>query len=80
MYYHQLHLTCSVLDPPGVPEVSGYVDGQILKAGDRLKLQCRAENGNPSPELVWLRNGRRIDSSYHRQPEVTRLPLRHAEQ
>nr|XP_046920413.1 nephrin-like isoform X2 [Dermatophagoides farinae] len=57
-------ISLSVLYPPGEPEITGYTEGQNLKVGDTLKLDCRARGGNPLAQLVWFRNDEQIDFSY----------------
>lgn len=57
-------VTVSVQYPPGQPEISGYVEGETLKVGDTLKLDCRARGGNPLAQLVWFRNDEQVDFSY----------------
>nr|XP_027194216.1 nephrin-like isoform X2 [Dermatophagoides pteronyssinus] len=57
-------ISLSVLYPPGEPEITGYTDGQNLKVGDTLKMDCRARGGNPLAQLVWFRNDEQVDFSY----------------
>lgn len=57
-------VSLSVLYPPGEPEITGYNDGESLKVGDTLKLDCRARGGNPLAQLVWFRNDEQVDFSY----------------
>lgn len=57
-------VSLSVQYPPGEPEISGYVEGETLKVGDTLKLDCRARGGNPLAQLVWFRNDEQVDFSY----------------
>lgn len=57
-------VSLSVLYPPGEPELSGYVEGETLKVGDTIKLDCRARGGNPLAQLVWFRNDEQVDFSY----------------
>ncbi|KAJ6218009.1 hypothetical protein RDWZM_009166, partial [Blomia tropicalis] len=57
-------VSLSVLYPPGEPEISGYVYGEILKVGDTIKLDCRSRGGNPLAQLVWFRNDEQVDFSY----------------
>ena len=57
-------VSLSVLYPPGEPEISGYSEGETLKVGDTIKLDCRARGGNPLAQLVWFRNDEQVDFSY----------------
>lgn len=57
-------VSLSVLYPPGEPEISGYQEGEPLKVGDTVKLDCRARGGNPLAQLVWFRNDEQVDFSY----------------
>ena len=57
-------VSLSVLYPPGEPEISGYTEGETLKMGDTVKLDCRSRGGNPLAQLVWFRNDEQIDFSY----------------
>lgn len=57
-------VSLSVLYPPGEPEISGYSEGENLKVGDTIKLDCRSRGGNPLAQLVWFRNDEQVDFSY----------------
>ena len=46
----------SFLDPPSPPQIHGDLLSE-QRSGDRVKLTCLTEGGNPLPTLVWLRNG-----------------------
>lgn len=59
-----------IVVPPGVPEISGYSEGQTLTAGERLSLKCLAKNGNPPIELHWYKGNQKVDLSFVNQPEV----------
>lgn len=50
--------------PTSQPEISGYIEGSKVKAGDHLKLTCRIRGGNPLASLTWYKNNEVIDSSY----------------
>lgn len=56
--------TLSVVYPPGVPEISGYADGEKARMGDVMKLVCRSRGGNPLAQLVWFKNNEQVDFSY----------------
>jgi len=53
-------------DPPGAPEISGYRDGEIVRAGDRKVLTCRSRGGNPIPDIFWYKNGRSIKKKFEK--------------
>lgn len=57
-------VSLSVMYPPGEPEISGYREGEPLKVGDTIKLDCQARGGNPLAQLVWFRNDEQVDFSY----------------
>ena len=61
-----LHTTSVPTDPPGAPEISGYSDGEIVRAGDRKVLTCRSRGGNPIPDVFWYKNGRQIDKKFNK--------------
>ncbi|XP_063590771.1 nephrin-like [Penaeus indicus] len=60
-----------VQDPAGVPVISGYRTGEILRAGERRTLSCRSRGGNPRPSLTWFRNGRVMDDASARDAAGT---------
>ncbi|CAL4122494.1 unnamed protein product [Meganyctiphanes norvegica] len=51
---------------PGAPEISGYTEGEIVRAGDKKTLTCKARGGNPLPEVFWYKNGEQIDKSFNK--------------
>ena len=51
---------CFFLDPPGAPEVSGYIEGETIRLGQTLTLVCTAKGGNPLAEITWYRNGIKV--------------------
>ncbi|XP_069977516.1 nephrin-like [Penaeus vannamei] len=67
----QTSVTLSVLHPAGVPVISGYRTGEILRAGERRTLSCRSRGGNPRPSLTWYRNGRVMDDASARDAAGT---------
>ncbi|XP_047471502.1 nephrin-like [Penaeus chinensis] len=67
----QTSVTLSVLHPAGVPVISGYRTGEILRAGERRTLSCRSRGGNPRPSLTWFRNGRVMDDASARDAAGT---------
>ena len=54
----------SILDPPGPPEISGYIEGETIRLGQTITLVCTAQGGNPLAEIIWYKNGIKVDSSY----------------
>ncbi|XP_064602372.1 hemicentin-2-like isoform X2 [Liolophura sinensis] len=54
--------TVTVLVAPGVPEIT--LDGSTspLTEGASLTLTCNSTGGNPSPTLVWKRNGQEVNA------------------
>ncbi|XP_037078243.1 nephrin-like [Pollicipes pollicipes] len=46
----------AVGDPPGLPEISGFTDGEVVRIGEQKMLTCISRGGNPPAELVWLKN------------------------
>jgi hypothetical protein len=55
----------NVLFPPERPTITGQpASGMPLKAGTSINLVCQSAGGNPQPQLIWMRNGQQVDSSY----------------
>ncbi|XP_050737080.1 nephrin-like isoform X2 [Eriocheir sinensis] len=65
-------VTLDVHYPPGAPEITGYTEGETVRAGDRKTLTCRSRGGNPLPEVFWYKNGAQIDKNFikHRKYAV----------
>lgn len=57
-----LFFACS--DPPGTPEIGGYIEGETIRLGQTVNLVCSSHGGNPLPDVVWYKDGRIVDSSY----------------
>ncbi|CAN7982436.1 unnamed protein product, partial [Ixodes hexagonus] len=57
-------VTISVLYPPGVPEIEGYQDGDIVQVGDTLTLACISRGGNPPATLTWTKDGVLLTAKY----------------
>ncbi len=51
-------------DPPGPPEIQGYVQGETIRLGQTVTLICVSHGGNPLAEVVWFKNDKGIDYSY----------------
>jgi hypothetical protein len=41
---------------PSAPEIEGDVD-PYHRIGDKVRLTCRSDGGNPLPDITWLKNG-----------------------
>lgn len=56
---------CNIhLDPPGVPHIEGYTEGDNLVNGKTVKLRCVSKVGNPPTQLSWYRNNQLILNEY----------------
>ena len=53
-----------ISDPPGPPEITGYIEGETILLGQTVTLVCKAAGGNPLAEITWYKNGIKVDSSY----------------
>lgn len=51
-------------DPPGVPDIKGYREGEILMRGQTVELICQSRGGNPPAQLVWYKNGEQVRAVY----------------
>ena len=49
-------LNFCITDPPSPPQIHGDLRPE-QRSGDKVKLTCITEGGNPLPKLSWLRNG-----------------------
>ncbi|EEC18289.1 nephrin, putative, partial [Ixodes scapularis] len=54
----------SAIYPPGVPEIEGYQDGDIVQVGDTLTLACISRGGNPPATLTWTKDGVLLTAKY----------------
>jgi len=52
------------LDPPGVPHIEGYTEGDNVENGHKVVLRCVSKNGNPPTQLVWFKNDQLIQNHY----------------
>ena len=52
------------LDPPGPPEIVGYTEGETVRSGQDVRLECVSRGGNPLATVVWYRNELKIDHTY----------------
>jgi len=46
-----------ITDPPEKPMITGYMEGEAIKAGEPLRMRCTALRGNPPATLVWKKGG-----------------------
>lgn len=44
-------------DPPVSVSLSGWSKDDLGKAGHKVRLQCQATGGNPTPTITWYRRG-----------------------
>ncbi len=51
-------------DPPGPPEIIGYTEGETVRTGQEVKLECISRGGNPLAQIVWYKNEVKIDHTY----------------
>ncbi|CAG0918458.1 unnamed protein product [Notodromas monacha] len=58
-------ITLDVFYPPGRPHILGMDDRPWVRAGELVTLECRSVGGNPPAELIWFKEGQKVDSSYH---------------
>ncbi|CAH0382334.1 unnamed protein product [Bemisia tabaci] len=54
----------SVLYPPSVPFIEGYMKGESVLRGQTVELTCRSKSGNPPAQLVWYKNGEQVSMEY----------------
>lgn len=52
--------------PPDPPEIVGYVEGEVLRAGNAVTLRCVSRGGNPLATVLWYRGSdtKPCDSSF----------------
>ncbi|XP_067679249.1 nephrin-like isoform X2 [Haliotis asinina] len=55
-------VTLSVLYPPNKPIISGYTEGNAIKAGELARITCQSSGGNPVAKLKWYKGSRKISS------------------
>ncbi|XP_059087472.1 nephrin-like isoform X2 [Tigriopus californicus] len=53
----------SVLYPPGKPNITGLVYGDILEEGQMKRLTCISMAGNPLADLTWFRGEEKIEGT-----------------
>lgn len=58
-------------DAPGIPQIEGYIEGDVVTSGDTLTLACVTRGGNPPPQLIWKRGNVQVDATYTVRGHVT---------
>ncbi|XP_046635770.1 synaptogenesis protein syg-2-like isoform X3 [Daphnia pulicaria] len=58
--------------PPGPPEIIGYTEGETVRMGQEVKLECISRGGNPLAEIVWYKNEKKIDHNYETNARESR--------
>ena len=66
LFYHRIDIPLErttysienfcIIDPPSPPQIHGDLRAE-QRSGDKVKLTCITDGGNPLPKLSWLRNG-----------------------
>ncbi|XP_054708442.1 nephrin-like [Uloborus diversus] len=69
--YLRCSVAINVLHAPGIPQIEGYIEGDVLTSGDTLTLACIARGGNPPPQLIWKRGNVQVDATYTVSGHVT---------
>ena len=42
-------------DPPQPPEIKGYTEGETIRMGQTVNLECVSYGGNPLATITWFR-------------------------
>ena len=58
-------------DPPGVPYIEGYTEGETIRRGQTVELTCKSRGGNPPAQLIWYKNGEQIRMAYRTAGRVS---------
>ena len=64
LQYNKVHHYYVVADPPGPPEIQGYIEGETIRMGQTVSLTCVSYGGNPLATITWYRNDEMVDMSY----------------
>ena len=40
-------------DPPQPPEIKGYTEGETIRMGQTVNLECVSYGGNPLATITW---------------------------
>ena len=60
-----------ISDPPGVPYIEGYTEGETIRRGQTVELTCKSRGGNPAAQLIWYKNGEQIRMAYRTAGRVS---------
>ncbi|XP_071033776.1 nephrin isoform X1 [Parasteatoda tepidariorum] len=69
--YLRCSVAINVLHAPGIPQIEGYIEGDVVTSGDTLTLACITRGGNPPPHLIWKRGNVQVDATYTVSGHVT---------
>ncbi|GIY68137.1 synaptogenesis protein syg-2 [Caerostris extrusa] len=69
--YLRCSVAINVLHAPGIPQIEGYIEGDVVTSGDTLTLACITRGGNPPPQLIWKRGNVQVDATYTVRGHVT---------
>jgi hypothetical protein len=58
-------------DPPGIPYIEGYTEGETIRRGQTVELTCKSRGGNPPAQLIWYKNGEQIRMAYRTAGRVS---------
>ncbi|KAF2366197.1 Fibronectin type III [Trinorchestia longiramus] len=61
--------TITILRPPGQPVIIGYDGSHMLRKGDRHRLTCVSNGGNPRATLTWFKGSTKLASTSTHQDE-----------
>lgn len=62
---------CLSSDPPGIPYIEGYTEGETIRRGQTVELTCKSRGGNPPAQLIWYKNGEQIRMAYRTAGRVS---------
>ena len=60
MYMHPLTIFCSLIDPPGAPNITGITSETELIEEQVRRITCISLAGNPLADLKWFRGDEEI--------------------
>ncbi|KAK7495223.1 hypothetical protein BaRGS_00013633, partial [Batillaria attramentaria] len=55
--------TLTVLLPPGPPSITANLAGEIFQEGQNVRFTCASSGGNPTPTIIWMKNGIELPSA-----------------
>lgn len=50
----------NIIRPPAPPQITGLPADKVLKEGDDVSLICSSRHGNPLPQLIWYKQGKKL--------------------